>query len=126
MIAKAVYYNLSNAGGLTALVGTNIFPEIAPEGTTVPLVVYSILDISPEYDKSGLRQDASTVGIMIFDDDFTDAVDILTQVRTALETVTGTFNGVTVTRAEITAIQSGFDLETMAFWWKVTMSFDNN
>lgn len=44
MSAEAVVYSLlSNAAPVTALVGTRIYPGIAPEGTAAPWIVYELI-----------------------------------------------------------------------------------
>ena len=126
MIGKVIYNLLSNASAVTDIVGTKIFPEIAPEGTEAPAVIYDIQDISPEYTGSGHSHDVSIVDIDCFHPDYTDSVDLMVAVRDALELKHGTFNTVTIKRARILKIFSGWDLASDAYWWRITVDFHNS
>ena len=45
---KAVYGILSANSGVTDIVGTNIFPEIAEQETAVPFIVYQLQSVDPD------------------------------------------------------------------------------
>lgn len=48
---KALYNILSNAAGVTAIVSTRIYPDTAPQGSTLPYVVYSAISSVPQNTK---------------------------------------------------------------------------
>lgn len=48
-----IYYKLSNNAGVTALTGTRIYPQVAPQTETRPLIVYNIISNVPTNTKSG-------------------------------------------------------------------------
>lgn len=125
MIGKVIYSILSNATAVTDIVGTDIYPEIAPEGVTAPCVIFDIQNITPVYDRGGLAYDNSTVNIDMFDKDYTDSVDLMVAVRDALERKTGVFNNVAVSLAEVQSIISGWDVTSESFWWRITMQYNN-
>ena len=125
MIGKAVYNILANDSALAALVSTNIFPEVAPAGTEAPVVVFSVESIQPEYSRSGLDRDASTVAVLCFSKDYTDSIDILIAVRNALELKVGIFNTVQIGKAQVQQIISGYDFETETHYQKITFDFEN-
>lgn len=125
MIGKAIYNMLANAAAVTAIVSTKIYPEIAPEGTVAPCVIFDVSNITPVYDRSGLAYDNSTVDIDMFVKDYTDSIDLLVAVRAAVERRHGTFNGVEVSMADIQSIVSGWDPASETFWWRITIQFNN-
>ena len=47
IVGKGLYNILSNSVGVTNLVGTNIFPEIAPPDINPPYIVYSVISNTP-------------------------------------------------------------------------------
>lgn len=125
MIGKVVYNLLSNASAVTDIVGADIYPEIAPEGVTAPCIIFDVMNITPQYSRSGLSYDQSTVDIDMFEKDYTDSVDLMMAVRAAVERVSGTYNTVEITFAEIQSILSGWDLTSKSFWWRITIQFNN-
>lgn len=59
-----VYAALSGAAGVTALVSTRIYPDILPEITTYPAIVFSREKTTPIYTVSG-QHVASDVGVQV-------------------------------------------------------------
>ncbi len=125
MINKAIFHILSNDDPVKELVSTRIFAVVCPEKTPFPLIVYSSSVGDVEYSKSGHEADASTVSILILSKDYSDGVDILAAVRTALEWKKGTFNGVSIGDARVKGIDEGYDLEADAFYQTISMKFIN-
>lgn len=125
MIGKVIYNLLSNAAAVTAIVGTKIFPEIAPEGTEAPAIIYDVQNIEPQYSGSGLSHDLSSVDIDCFHKDYTDSVTLMVAVRAAVEMKSGTYNAVTIQKSRIRNIYSGWDLTSDAYWWRITVDFYN-
>lgn len=126
MIGKAVYYALSNDSGVTDLVGTKIYPEIAPEGTTAPVVVFTMINSVPDYSRSGTGRWVSTVDVLVFDKSYVDCVDLAIEVRDALNELHGTFNTVTVQDGKITGMNGGYDIETDTFYHRISFEFKHN
>ena len=50
---SSVYSALSSAAAVTAIVGTAIYPDEAPEDTDPPLVIHQAANIDPEYALDG-------------------------------------------------------------------------
>jgi len=63
----------------------NIFPYIANENTNLPLIVYTIDSINPEYTKDGLVGDMVKFSISSFTDNYSDLQNIVSAVRDSLE-----------------------------------------
>lgn len=105
MIEQALYTILSGHAGLTALVGSRIYPLILPQSPLLPAVIYQRVDAAREgtHDgPSGLAHPLFQLSCWALD--FDQARAVVAQVRLALDGYTGTVGGV-----EIEAIQSGHE-----------------
>lgn len=52
-IEQAIYEALTENAGVTALVGTRVYPVIAPQAATLPLIVYTLISGQQEESHSG-------------------------------------------------------------------------
>jgi hypothetical protein len=96
-VGKAVYGILSANSGVTDIVGTNIFPEIAEQETAVPFIVYQLLSVDPEDTHDGpSKLDEVRFEFLCYADSYNEAADLGVAVRAALDRVSGTYNGVNV------------------------------
>lgn len=96
-VGKAVYGILSANSGVTDIVGTNIFPEIAEQETAVPFIVYQLQNVSPEDTHDGpSKLDEVQFEFLCYADSYNAAADLGVAVRAALDRVSGTYNGVNV------------------------------
>jgi hypothetical protein len=120
MVNKAVYYILKNDPTLSGLVGSKVYPNVVPEETKAPAVVFSRDSIEPEYDKSGNVVDISEVSIWAYALKYPEVIDIISAVRASLELVKGTFNGVTVISSNMTKGDEGYDVESDTYFQKIT------
>jgi len=94
---KAVYGILSANSGVTDIVGTNIFPEIAEQETAVPFIVYQLQNVAPEDTHDGpSKLDEVQFEFLCYADSYNAAADLGVAVRAALDRVSGTYNGVHV------------------------------
>lgn len=118
MIGKAIYSILSNDAGVTALVGTKIYPDIIPLGTAYPATVYSVVSTTPTNVKDGASTlDATVVQVDIYSDDYSEAQSIASAIRTALDTYSGTVATVKVDSCRFAGESTGrFGEETLIFW----------
>ena len=96
-VGKAIYNILSNNGAVTGIVGTKIYPELAPTGIDTPYIVYSIVSNSPSETKNKNGDiDAASVEVYCFQDTYSNAVDLGVSVRAALDRKTGTYNTIEI------------------------------
>jgi len=94
---KAVYGILSANSGVTDIVGTNIFPEIAEQETAVPFIVYQLQSVDPDDTHDGpSKLDEVRFEFLCYADSYNAAADLGVAVRAALDRVSGTYNGVHV------------------------------
>jgi len=103
IVGKAIYNILSNATLVTNLVGTKIFPEIAPPDINPPYIVYSVVSNQPtELKENGNQLDTASVEIYSFETSYVKAVDLGVLVRTYLDRKRGSFGGVLIQSVEYT------------------------
>ena len=94
---KAVYGILSANSGVTDLVGTRIFPEIAEQEAATPFIVYQLQSVAPEDTHDGpSKLDEVRFEFLCYADTYNKAADVGVAVRAALDRVSGTYNGVNV------------------------------
>lgn len=108
-----LYAALSGRAGLTALVGTRIYPDAIPENASLPAVVYVRSNTTPYYNIGGLllAEDVK-FSLTAWSESRTQAEAVADQVRLALN---GAGN-------PITDRSSGFDAEVGLF--AVTLETD--
>ena len=94
---KAVYGILSANSGVTDIVGTRIFPEIAEQEAATPFVIYQLQSVAPEDTHDGpSKLDEVRFEFLCYADSYNEAADLGEKVRGALDRVSGTYNGVNV------------------------------
>jgi hypothetical protein len=91
MIGKVVYNILSGYTGLTQYVTTNIFPLVMPVDTPLPSVVYAVDLITPMYSKDGWELDDCSFKVTSYARDYSQVIEVASQVRKALEFQKGTY-----------------------------------
>ena len=106
----------ANASLLTLVNTNNIFPYVANENTTLPLIIYTVDSLEPEYDKDCWVGDICTFSVISFSEDYANLQLIATQVRAALDTksTTGT------NRITLTGQQEGYNITEGVFLNKLT------
>lgn len=96
-IGKVIYNVLKDNAGVSALVGTKIYPMVAPQGTASPLVVYQRIDNDPNDTKTGTSKlDFHRVQITAWGATNTEAESLDDAIRTAIDRYEGTVSGVVV------------------------------
>jgi len=102
MIGKAVYNILSNASGVTNLIGTRIFPSIAPQGTQHPYSTYRVTNTEMVDTKANvIPRELPQVQIDVFARSREDAENIAAAIRSALHGYTGTVQGIKIVDTRI-------------------------
>jgi len=90
---KTIADLLTASAPLTALVGTRIYPLIAPEGTEAPFLLYERA-FENQYTKDGLANSNSTISITIISDKYQETIDIATATFNALKSEAKLMSGV--------------------------------
>jgi len=97
IVGKAIYYLLTNATGVTDIVSTRVYPEVAQQDAALPYIVYNVANNEPTDTKpEPSKLDTAQVEVNIYSDSYTEAIDLAVAVRAALDRVKGTYNGVNV------------------------------
>jgi hypothetical protein len=97
IVGKAIYYLLTNATGVTDIVSTRVYPEVAQQDAALPYIVYNVTNNEPTDTKpEPSKLDTAQVEVNIYSDSYTEAIDLAVAVRAALDRVKGTYNGVNV------------------------------
>jgi len=97
IVGKAIYNILTNVTAVTDIVGTKIYPEIAPQNESQPYIVYSVVSNSPTDTKEeNGNVDEATIEVYCFNTKYSTAIDLGVAVRAALERKNGTFGGVKI------------------------------
>lgn len=105
---KIVYAVLSAHAGTVALVGSRLYPGVAPDGAGTPRVVYQEITVQPVSamgSDTGLMR--SRMQISSWGADYTQSKDVSDQVRAALQRFRGTAGGIEV---QASYLESSVDL----------------
>jgi|TARA_Y100000289_G_C3900313_1_gene138824 hypothetical protein len=102
-IGKVIYNILSNDSNVASLVttsgNTRIFPSRYnfPTDVKLPYITYQMFSDVPNNTKNGVSEyDYVRVQISIYHNSYADMITLAGHVRTALDYVSGTYNGVIV------------------------------
>ena len=76
-VGKAIYYLLTNASDVTAIVGTRIYPEVAQQNAALPYIVYNVSNNEPSDTKrEPSKLDTAEVEVNVFSEKYTQAIDM--------------------------------------------------
>ena len=92
-VGDAVRDVLVNDENIQRVVGNNIFPIIAPEGTDGPFILYQRDKYKREYSKMGVYQEECHLIISVISDDYDTGIVIADMVDTALSGTVRTEEG---------------------------------
>lgn len=99
MIEKAIYAKLSGDAAVSALVAARVYPNLAPQDTTLPYIVFKEVTSQVYQSKTpgndGLSR--SDVEVHCVAEEQLDANTLAEEVREALHGFSGTVGGVAVT-----------------------------
>jgi hypothetical protein len=86
---KIVYSILSNAAGVTSLVGTRLNPVRIPQESLFPAISYNVVSIVANPTNSGhSRTEFARVQVNCYGNSFADVVELSSQVRIAFDDAT--------------------------------------
>lgn len=94
---KALYSILTSDAGVAAIAGTKVFPEMAEQNAAPPYVVYNLRSNEPsDVQRGPSALDTAMVEVSCYANSYATAIDLGDAVRTAIDRVGGTYNGVNV------------------------------
>ena len=90
MIEEAIYLHLKNHPGLSALIGTRIYPLRMPQNPTLPAVVYQRISTPRTYSHSGYSNLADPrFQFSVWAESYSGALAVAEQLRDAINGFTG-------------------------------------
>ncbi len=106
-----LFQRLSSQTSVSSLIGTRVFPMMAPTGTALPLVIYQRSDVSRQQSLSGpVGLPVVTLQLTSYASSYTAVKSIARAVRVAVDGWTGTTSGVTIQRTSLQAESDGMVL----------------
>mgnify|MGYP003667834942 CR=1 FL=1 len=88
-IGKAIFNILSNDSDVLALVESRIFPNVAPQTTEFPFIIYDVTGVQPNDTKEGPSTlDTNDVMISCYSETYSEASDLAKKIRVAMDRIT--------------------------------------
>lgn len=116
-VRQAVYYQLANTAGVTALTSTRIYPKVMPQQPTMPALVYSVVDNNRTQvhrgQTTGVR---ARVQVTCWGNTEASVSAVKEQVRLAMIGAHGSIASVTVDGVTCEGEVEGFEPETVRHW----------
>jgi hypothetical protein len=118
MIGKLIYGRLSSASNITAIISTNIYPDITPQNVDYPFIVYSIIDSSPVDFKDGQSNlEEIDLQIDVYTQNYDTTQNLSNLIRNRLDRFVGTVEGVEVQSIKYVRQSSQvFNAELSVYW----------
>ena len=118
MIGKLIYGRLSTASNITAIIGTNIYPDITPQNVDYPFIVYSIIDSNPVDFKDGQSNlEEIDLQIDVYTQNYDTTQNLSNLIRNRLDRFVGTLEGVEVQSIKYVRQSSQvFNAELSVYW----------
>jgi len=110
-IGKSIYNILANDSDVAALVGTRIFPNVAPQTTTFPFIIYDVTGVQPNDTKDGASTlDTNDVMISCYSETYSQASDLAQKIRVAMDRINvGTYGGEQIQSSQFQSYNDIFD-----------------
>jgi NAD-dependent SIR2 family protein deacetylase len=118
MIGKLIYARLSTASNITAIISTNIYPDITPQNVDYPFIVYSIIDSNPVDFKDGQSNlEEIDLQIDVYTQNYDTTQNLANLIRNRLDRFVGTVEGVEVQSIKYVRQSSQvFNAELSVYW----------
>ena len=110
-IGKSIYNILSTTTNISNLVGTRIFPNVAPQTTTFPFIIYDVTGVQPNDTKDGASTlDTNDVMISCYSETYSQASDLAQKIRVAMDRINeGTYGGEQIQSSKFQSYNDIFD-----------------
>ena len=113
---KAIYTILTEDAGVSAVVGSRVYPQVAAQGAAFPFVVYVLQDNTPSDTKSGVSTlDEIRYDIVAAAETYSELSSLTERIRLALDRYTGTVSGIVVDSIQFTELDVDNDPATETF-----------
>ena len=110
-IGKSIYNILSSDTTITDIVSTRIFPNVAPQKTELPFIIYDVNGVEPNDTKDGASTlDTNDVMISCYSVTYSQASDLAQKIRVAMDRINeGTYGGETIQSSQFQSYNDIFD-----------------
>ena len=110
-IGKAIYNILYGNNDVRTLVATRIFPNVAPQTTEFPFIIYDVTGVIPNDTKEGVNTlDTNSVMISCYSETYSQASDLAKKIRIAMDRINeGTYNGEQIQSSQFQSYNDIFD-----------------
>ena len=123
-----LYWRLTTHTSVSSLVGTRVYPVIAPMGTALPLIVYQRTNMTREQSLAGpVGAPVVSIQMTSYATSYTACKQIARGVRLAVDGWTGTTQSVTITRTSLESESDGVMVptdDTQQPYYSVQQAFD--
>jgi hypothetical protein len=123
-----LYQRLTSQTAVSSLIGSRVYPLIAPQGTPLPLVVYQRTGVERPQSLSGnVGNPLVTLQLTTYGTSYTSVKTIARAVRLTVDGWTGTTAGVTLQRTTLLTEADGVDMpadDQMLPYYSVQQSFE--
>jgi hypothetical protein len=123
-----LYQRLTSQTAVSSLIGSRVYPLIAPQGTPLPLVVYQRTGVErPQSLAGNVGNPLVTLQLTTYGTSYTSVKSIARAVRIAIDGWTGTTAGVTIQRSTLQTEADGVDMpadDQMLPYYSVQQSFE--
>ena len=110
-IGKAIYNILSNDSDIQAFVDDRVFPNVAPQTTELPFIIYDVTGVQPNDTKDGASTlDTNDVMISCYSETYSQASDLAQKIRVAMDRINeGTYGGEQIQSSQFQSYNDIFD-----------------
>jgi hypothetical protein len=110
-IGKAIFNILSNDSDVLALVESRIFPNVAPQTTEFPFIIYDVTGVQPNDTKDGPSTlDTNDVMISCYSETYSEASDLAKKIRRAMDRITeAEYNTIDIQSSQFQSYNDIFD-----------------
>ena len=121
MIGKLIYGRLSTATHITAIVGTNIYPDITPQNVDYPFVVYTATNSTPvDYKDGQSNLEEINLQIDVYTQNYDTTQNLANLIRNRLDRFVGTVEGVEVQTIKYVSSNSQvYNAELSVYWLSI-------
>jgi hypothetical protein len=118
MIGKLIYGRLSSASNITAIISTNIYPDITPQNVDYPFIVYSIIDSNPvDYKDGQSNLEEIDLQIDVYTQNYDTTQNLSNLIRNRLDRFVGTVEAVEVQSIKYVRQSSQvYNAELSVYW----------
>jgi hypothetical protein len=110
-IGKAIYNILSNDSDIQAFVDDRVFPNVAPQTTEFPFIIYDVTGVQPNDTKDGPSTlDTNDVMISCYSETYSQASGLAQKIRIAMDRINeGTYGGEQIQSSQFQSYNDIFD-----------------